>query len=148
MANRQTTRRQPSKPVEVAADRRAAARLAAVRLIVLLPVLAVGGVGWWRARRHGGPDLATRAQGRPLLYVFAAAVALAVLGIAFLYLRWRRERHVGERNRLSVLGWSVTEMPGLLGGAYFFVTSDPRPYFGALFLLVLTFMLFPLPGRR
>ncbi|HKO19935.1 MAG TPA: hypothetical protein VJU82_13710, partial [Acidobacteriaceae bacterium] len=147
-AGKQTVRRVPSNPADAQADRRAAARLAMVRLIVLLPVLAVGGVGWWRARNGAHDDLATKAGARPLLYVFVAAAALAIVGLALLYLRWRREPQAAERNRQSVLAWCVTEMPGLLGGAYFFVTADARPYFGALFLLVFTFVLFPLPGRR
>jgi hypothetical protein len=140
--------RKPPPPASTTttADRRAAARLAAVRLMVLVPVLAVGAVGWWRVRH--GSVLASPAGSRPLLYVFFAAAGLSVLGIALLYLRWRREKKPAERSRLSVLAWCVTEMPGLLGGAYFFITADARPYFGALFLLVFTFMLFPLPGRR
>jgi hypothetical protein len=136
----------PNRPPPTSTEQRVAARLAGVRLIVLAPVVAVGGVGWWRV--HRGDTMVNPAGSRPLLYVFVAAAALAVLGITALYLRWRRERRDVDRSRLSVLAWSATEIPGLLGGAYLFITSDPRPYFGAMFLLVLTFMLFPLPGRR
>ncbi|MDB4949522.1 MAG: hypothetical protein JWM27_2171 [Gemmatimonadetes bacterium] len=134
------------QPAPAIANRRLAARFAAIRLMILLPVLAVGVVGWLRLRKGG--VIVDVPGSRPLLYVFLAAAALAAAAVALLFVRWRRETGGAERNRLSILAWAACEMPGLLGGVYYFISTDARPYFGGLFLLLFSFMLFPLPGRR
>lgn len=131
----------PGRPPVV--DREAAA-LAAVRLAILLVVLLLGGAAWLLGGRGTDPGAAESFR-----TVVVGAWILGGGGIAVLRLvAWRRAATPAQRRKLTVIGWSLGEMPALAGAAYLWATGDARFFFAGLFALLLSFFVFAAPLER
>lgn len=122
------------------------ASLAVIRLAILATVLVFGAAAWWVHRAPGHvPDPAPDAD--MLRFAGLGLWALATAGVLLVRKRWTHAPQP-EQARLSIVGWALGEVPALWGAAYYFLTGDPLRYHTGVLFLVLSFLLFPVHGRR
>jgi hypothetical protein len=50
-----------------------------------------------------------------------------------------------RKSSLTVIGWALGEGPGLLGGVIWMVTASPVPYLIGLAVLLVSFLMIPIP---
>ena len=79
-----------------------------------------------------------------LVYVPIVATALALVGMFVLRAVWSRTTNDQQRATYMVMGWAMGEGAALAGGVYYFITDDPRYYIAGIFVLLASFMLFPI----
>jgi hypothetical protein len=120
--------------------------LAVIRIALLLGVLIFGGVTYALQQR---PDWepasvdAVRVMRRAAFGVWAAASAI------LLALRFRLERARGGQTRpLRIGAWAIGEAAALAGGADYLLSGDARMFVGGLFVMMVSFILFPIRGER
>ena len=121
--------------------------LALIRAALLIGVLVMGGI-MWLVRRQGGQPAApveTLAMLRTLGFVWWG-VALA--GMLVLLFRSRRQRVGAPVPRLNIIGWTLAELPALHGAIYYLSSGDLRWYVNGLYLLLASFLLFPIRRAR
>lgn len=139
--------RRPAPPKSRPPVSRQAASLAAIRMLILLVVLMMGGVGWYVSGREDATRLGPAAL-RSFGWVVTGAWIIAVGGVTAVRMAWGRATDAGSRRRLTVVGWALGETPALAGAAYLWTTGDPRRFAAGLFFLLLTFYLFSSPLER
>ncbi len=79
-----------------------------------------------------------------LIYVPAIAIALALGGIFAVRPIWSRATGEAQRFTYALMGWAMGEGAALAAGVYYFLTDDPRFYVAGIFVLLASFMLFPI----
>jgi hypothetical protein len=122
------------------------ARLAAIRLAILLGVLMFGAVAWYQRRAPDWERPDVRLQ--PLRYMGMAAWGVAVVGIIALRLRFRASADVGATPRTAIVAWALGELPALFGAVFYYLTGDVTLFATGLAALAIAFVLFPLPRMR
>jgi hypothetical protein len=122
------------------------ARLAAIRMAILLGVLMFGAVAWYQRR---SPDW-QQPEGiamRPMRLAGMAVWAIAVIGIITLRIRFAREVESASNARVAIVAWALAELPALFGAVFYYLTGDITLFAAGTGALVVAFLLFPV-GRR
>ena len=114
----------------------------AIRLAMMGGVLLFGGVSWFLHRLPDweAPD--------PMLFEqlvrIAPIVALGVvLGLAFLFLKFRNTTNAAQASTVAILAWSLGETLALFGGVIFYLTAASGWYIAGVIALALSFVAFP-----
>jgi hypothetical protein len=110
-------------------------------------VLLFGGVSWFLHRTpewvRADPATATKLTGMvPIVW------GIAVLGLAFLFIRHRAASNPSQTSTLSILAWALGESVALFGGVVFFMTAEAVWYVAGVVVLAITFVAFPPPVNR
>lgn len=71
--------------------------------------------------------------------------AVALAGVAILFVRSRQVADPARQSTYSVLSWALGEMVALYGGVIYFLAGDPRAYLLGLAFLALALGIFPAP---
>ena len=110
-------------------------------------VLLFGGVSWFL---HRTPDwVAPDPRVFNQLARIAPVVALAViLGLAFMFLKFRNTTNAAQASTVAILAWSLGETLALFGGVIFSLTAAGGWYIAGVIALVLAFVAFPPPENR
>ena len=116
--------------------------LAVIRIALLTGVLMFGAVTYYVQRggewQQADPDaLAT------LRLVMLVTWVVAVLLLLVLRARLTRLREPSARTVL-IIAWAIGEAAALLGGVYYFLSGDPQWFIIGLFLMLASFILFPM----
>ena len=128
-----------------AGPRSRVARLAAIRMAILLGVLAFGAVAWYQRR---SPDwVAPAVATRPLRYAGMAAWLIAIVGIIGLRLRFAREAEQASDARISIVAWAFAELPAVFGAVFYYLTGDLTLFAAGVGALMIAFLLFPVGPR-
>ena len=126
-------------------SRQSPAALAVIRIAMLVGVLLFGAVIWFLQGRPGWAPPTPASLPTLRVAVFAAWGLAAVVLLA---LRVRAARPGGAaRGTLSLVAWAVGEGAALMGGVYYFLSGDARWFLGGLFVMLASFLLFPVPRR-
>lgn len=121
-------------------------QLSIIRLAMLSGVLMFGGVVWW-LRRSGSATEVDAAAIANVRILAAAGLGVAVSGLVALYALTGRQADEARRRTFSIIAWAMGEGAALAGGVYYMFAGDPRWYLGGLFVLLVSFVLFPARRR-
>jgi hypothetical protein len=121
------------------------AELMKVRMLIRASLL--GGVVMFGAvvyfQHHQGP-FTPAPNPQELIYVPVIAIALALGGMFAVRPIWSRATGDAQRFSLALMGWAMGEGAALAGAVYYFLTDDPKFYIAGIFVLLASFMLFPI----
>lgn len=123
------------------------AKLAAIRMAILLAVLMFGAVAYYQ---RTSPDWTPPdgVQMRPLRFAGMAAWGIAIAGIIGLRLKFAREADEGSNPRISIMAWALAELPALFGAVFFYLTGDITLFAAGVGALMVAFLLFPVAKRN
>ena len=112
-----------------------------IRASFLMGVLMFGGVVFFLHRGAGAPS-----EPAPDMLIYVPIGAAAVALLAFYPLRSAMMRATDNASRMTLMmaGWGLGEFAALAGGVYYFLTDDPRFALSGVFVLLASFILFPI----
>jgi hypothetical protein len=116
-------------------------QLVLIRASFFLGIVMFAGVTYV-VHKQGG--VAAGPPADVLRYVPMVAIVAALLGLAPLRALWGREPNPVKRLTISFIGWAFGEAAALAGCVYYFFTDDPKFAIAGTFVLLATFMLFPI----
>ncbi|HSJ64418.1 MAG TPA: hypothetical protein VK922_11050 [Gemmatimonadaceae bacterium] len=119
--------------------------LAVIRIALLVGVLMFGAVTYMVQRgdtwQAAGPDLLDT-----LRVALLATWVVAVVLLLVLRARLTRLTEVAGRSVL-IIAWAVGEGAALFGGVYYFLSGNPEWFIIGLFVMLASFILFPIRRR-
>jgi hypothetical protein len=122
------------------------ASLSIIRITLLSGVLLFGGIIWFLHRQPGWAP-ASEADPELTRLLVQAASLMSLLGVTIVYALHRRARTVERLDTLSIAGWTLGELPALIGGVHYYFTDDPQWYLWGMMALLLTYLIFPARDR-
>lgn len=118
-----------------------------MRVRMLIRAALLGGVVMFGAVTfvlHRQTDFASVKNAAELIYVPIIAMALGLGGIFAIRPMWSRATNEAQRFTYALMGWAMGEGAALAGGVYYFLTDDAKFYIAGIFVLLASFMLFPI----
>ncbi len=118
-----------------------------LRVRMLIRASLLGGVVMFGAVTvflHRQGDWAPAPNPQELIYVPVIAIALALGGMSVVRPIWSRATNEAQRFSFALMGWAMGEGAALAGGVYYFLTDDAKFYLAGIFVLLASFMLFPI----
>jgi hypothetical protein len=118
--------------------------LRVIRVALLAGVVIFGTVVFYLTREGPVSDVpAETARYLSFVLVGLAAASLAAL----LVVRSVRDNTPDreKKSSLTVVGWALGEAPALLGGVIYMLTASPVPYLTGLAVLIVAFLMIPIP---
>lgn len=119
-----------------------AGTLAVVRIALLAGVLAFGAVVFFQQRGEGWRPADPGSLSSLRTAMFAVWVGAAVL-LIILRLRLSRLAEAAGRSML-IVAWAIGEGAALFGGVYYMLSGDPQWFVIGLFIMLASFILFPI----
>ena len=116
-------------------------QLGIIRMGLLGGVLLLGAVTWFLHRQPGYVPVGGMEKLRPIVPVIMLAFIAGIVGIRVYLSRITDPAQLGT---FQLVGWTLGEAAGLLGGLYYFNTDDPRFFIIGLFVMVASFIVVPL----
>jgi hypothetical protein len=122
-----------------------AGTLAVIRIALLVGVLMFGVVTYVVQRGETWQPAASSLL-ETLRIALLATWVVAVVLLLILRARLTRLAEVAGRSVL-IIAWAVGEGAALFGGVYYFLSGDPQWFLIGLFLMLASFILFPIRRR-
>jgi hypothetical protein len=118
------------------------ARLALIRIALLVGVLAFGGLVYYEHSRPGwAPNAAV--DTRMLRLAMQVVWVGGIIGVFVLFTLAKKITDRAKYAQFSIIAWSIGEMIALTGAVFYYMTDDPRSYILGLAAMMLTFFVFP-----
>lgn len=116
--------------------------LAVMRLALLMGVLAFGAVVYYLQRGENWQAADASSLSALRMALLSAWVVVALL---LIILRLRLSRLAAPAGRsLLIIAWAIGEGAALFGGVYYMLSGDPQWFIIGLFIMLASFILFPI----
>jgi hypothetical protein len=122
----------------------APAALRVIRVALLAGVVIFGTVVFYMTREGPISDAPSEA-GRYLSFVLMGLSAASLAALVVVRSLREKASDWERKSSLTVIGWALGEGPGLLGGVIWMVTASPVPYLIGLAVLLVSFLMIPIP---
>ena len=121
--------------------------LRVIRLALLGGVLLFGGVVWYLTARGTTTPLPPEGM-NPLLIAFTGVSLASLIGLVVMRSQQARAEDPLRKATLAIVGWAIGELPALMGGVLYLLTTSPIAYYTGLAILLAGFAVIPIPEER
>lgn len=122
----------------------APAALRVIRLALFAGVMMFGAVAWYVTRQGPVSELPEQTT-RYLSFVLMGLAVASLAALTVVRGVTANSKDYARRSTLTVVGWALGEAPALLGGVLYLLTGSPVPFITGLFVLLVGFLMIPVP---
>lgn len=118
--------------------------LRVIRVALLAGVVIFGTVVFYVTREGPVSDVPTQA-GRYLSFVLLGLAGASLAALVVVRSVRENANDWVRKSSLTVIGWALGEAPALLGGVIWMLTGSPVPYMIGFAVLLVSFLMVPIP---